>query len=223
MNARYWRLTQGVVSYGLNLFERLERGQSPDLEREQSILKDLLLFDEVAPGDDFADPAGGSGLALRPAGPSGRFLGVRYALVCWLDELFTTRSAWSRQWNEHKLEAELYNTNDRAWRFWEQAKFAQSHPTTDALEVYYLCVCLGFRGALLEEPEKLGAWLAAARQRLGQVTQPDWKFQGERAPAVAAPPLTAAGQLRQLALTAWVALLVLAPLTAFFVIGRLSP
>ena len=73
-----------------------------------------------------------------------RFLGVRYGLTCWLDELFILYSPWERLWNERKLEASLYGTNDRAWRFWEQARLAESRAGSSALEVFYLCVILGF-------------------------------------------------------------------------------
>src|SRR5947209_13972033 len=92
------------------------------------------------------------------AAPAGRpFLGVRYALACWLDELLILNSPWSAAWNERKLEAALYGTNDRAWKFWEQAELAAARPTTDALEGFFLCVVLGFRGELGLEPERFAA------------------------------------------------------------------
>jgi hypothetical protein len=64
--------------------------------------------------------------------------------------------------------------------------------------------------------------LAAAKQRLGLVSEPQWPISGELPPTTCAPPLRGAGQLRQMALTAWVALLVLAPLTAFYVMHCLG-
>ena len=42
----------------------------------------------------------------------------------WLDELFILYSSWESAWNERKLEGSLYGSNDRAWRFWEQARIA---------------------------------------------------------------------------------------------------
>lgn len=221
MNDRCSRLAYPVISYGLSLLERVERGTAPDLAREQAILKDLLLAEETSVRADNGDDAGFDGLVV-PKPASQRFLGVRYALVCWLDELFTTRSRWAEDWNEHKLEVELYGSNDRAWKFWEQARLAQTRATTDALTVFYLCVMLGFRGALGEHPEQLGTWLAASRQRLGQINERELAVGGESPPKTSAPPLRNAGRLRQMALTAWVALLVLGPLTAFFVMHRLG-
>jgi type VI secretion system protein ImpK len=222
MNSSHWRLTEGVISYGLELHRQLALGESPDLLREQAMLKDLLLMEDQTARAESAKVDDDSGVGRTAPAAGERFLGIRYALVCWLDELFTTRSAWAHDWNEHKLEVELYGGNDRAWRFWEQARFAQTSLTTDALEVFYLCVALGFRGALTDQPEQLAAWMAAARQRLGQVTEPQWSFPGELAVVAAATPLDAVHRLRQMALIAWVTLLVLAPLTAFFVMRCLN-
>ena len=47
-------------------------------------------------------------------------LDIRYAMVCWIDELFILNSVWGTQWNEQKLEVDLFGTNDRAWKFWEK-------------------------------------------------------------------------------------------------------
>lgn len=221
MNDRCSRLAYPVISYGLALLERVERGAAPNLAREQAILKDMLLTEETSYRAEGGDDAGFDGLVVQRSANQ-RFLGVRYALVCWLDELFTTRSSWKEEWNEHKLEVELYGSNDRAWKFWEQARLAQTRATTEALEVFYLCVMLGFRGALGEQPEQLGTWLAASRQRLGQVSERELVTSGENAPKSCAPPLRGAGRLRQMALTAWVAVLVLGPLTAFYVVHRLG-
>lgn len=221
MNDRCSRLAYPVISYGLALLERVERGETADLAREQAVLKDMLLIDDAETRAASGDDAGFDGLVVtRPA--SQRFLGVRYALVCWLDELFTTRGSWKETWNEHKLEVELYGSNDRAWKFWEQARLAQTRATTEALEVFYVCVMLGFRGSLGEQPEQLATWLAASRQRLGQISDRELAFSGESAPKYCAPPLRGAGRLRQMALTAWVTMLVLGPLTAFYVVHRLG-
>ncbi len=221
MNTPCSRIAHPVISYGLDLYQRVERGLPLDLDREQAEIKDLLLRTDNNGSSEQNSDVGFEGLMVaKPA--ASKFLGVRYALVCWLDELFTVRSAWSKQWNEHKLEVELYGSNDRAWKFWEQAKVAQSRATPAALEVYYLCVMLGFRGAMNNQPEQLQSWLAAARQRLGHVAEPEWSVGGEPSVPTSVPPLRGAGKLRQMALTAWVTILVLAPLTAFYLVHQLG-
>jgi type VI secretion system protein ImpK len=221
MNERCADLAQPVLSYGLDLLSRLQSGTSADLAAEQATLKDMLLLDERADRNDPDDETGFEGVVAMRTNKS-RFLGVRYALVCWLDELFTTRGPWAEEWNEHKLEVELYGSNDRAWKFWEQAKLAQNRATTDALEVYYLCVTLGFRGALGQKAGELTTWLNSARQRLGHVSEPDWPLGGESSAVNVAPPLRGASKLRQMALTTWVAVLIAAPLAAYVVVHRLS-
>src|SRR4051812_7827290 len=123
-------LVHGVFRYGLGLKDRLARGESPALATEQAMLLRLL---------------GGGPDAKWPTDPTVA-ADLRYALVCWLDELFVDESDWGARWNERKLEVALFGTNDRAWRFWEQARQTATRNDPDALEVYYLCLQLGFRG-----------------------------------------------------------------------------
>src|SRR3954452_8426837 len=95
------QLVHPVFTYGLQLRERLARGESPTFEIEQAALKGLLLSDiEARRYPEF----GGDGDAQGESRGRGadRFLGLRYALVCWLDELFITDSPWSARWNERK-------------------------------------------------------------------------------------------------------------------------
>ena len=92
-------LVHPVVAYGLQLKERLERGEGPTFEIEQAALKGLLLSDiEARRWADFGGEgaAGGEG---RPRG-SHPFLGIRYALACWLDELFLGDSPWAARWEK---------------------------------------------------------------------------------------------------------------------------
>ncbi|MBI2808022.1 MAG: DotU family type IV/VI secretion system protein [Planctomycetes bacterium] len=86
------------------------------------------------------------------------FLGIRYALACWLDEVFIADSPWKDQWNANKFETTVFGMNERASEFWKQAQRSQSRPTRDALEVYYLCVMLGFRGEMADNPGELANW-----------------------------------------------------------------
>jgi len=94
------------------------------------------------------------------------FLGLRYALACWLDEIFIRDSSWRTIWNENKLETTLFRTTLRAEKFWDQAQRARSRTTRDALEVYYLCVMLGFRGELLGKSLELQSWREEAETQI---------------------------------------------------------
>ena len=87
------------------------------------------------------------------------FLGIRYALACWLDDIFILDSVWRDAWNENKMETTLFGgMNICAEKFWQQAQLAKTRTTRDALEVYYLCVMLGFRGELHGKPVELQKW-----------------------------------------------------------------
>ncbi|MGE3808550.1 MAG: DotU family type IV/VI secretion system protein, partial [Gemmataceae bacterium] len=185
-------LVQPIFEYGLKLRERLMHGQHPDFEEEQANLKTLLLTEieskqlidyggESETGDE-ADLGQGS------RQPGERFLGVRYALVCWLDEFFILSSPWETKWNERKLEVELYGTNDRAWKFWQQADLCLTRPTSDALEVFFLCVALGFRGERRDDLDELHEWMSSTKSRIAKIAGEDWPFPLEYEPPTYVPP-----------------------------------
>src|SRR5262245_34708680 len=117
-------LVYPVFTYALRVKEQLARGDSPTLSREQAGPKGLLKSESEARrwSDYSGEQSVGASIAGR--GSPSSFLGIRYALVCWLDEIFILDSPWRREWNEKKLETELYGTNERNEKFWEQAKRA---------------------------------------------------------------------------------------------------
>src|SRR5262245_36722888 len=147
-----------VFGHGLELKERLERGEQPSFEAEQAKLRGLLLagdsdlrYQTDYAGETAAQAGGAQSVrttlgAMRGGEP---FLGARYALACWLDEIFVldTSGPWASRWESSMMEVALYGgSSQRGWRFWEQAKKAEARPGTDALEVFLWCVMLGFKG-----------------------------------------------------------------------------
>lgn len=221
-------LVHPVFSYALNLRDRLEMGEQLKIEGEQMALRGLLLAELEAQrfpefgGDDQAPRRGARGLEDGGAVVTAGFLGARYALVCWLDELFVLASSWSEEWNSRKLEAALYGSNDRAWKFWEQALLAESRPTLDALEVFYLCVMMGFRGELREGPDKLKAWTAGVQARLTNKQAAEWPHPPELEPPTNVPPLRGRERLQRVVWLCGAALLVLIPIVAFFVVQQMG-
>jgi type VI secretion system protein ImpK len=221
------KLVYPVILRGLQVKERLDAGEPLTFEVEQGALKGLLLTDtEARRWPDFGGDAEGAvsrngGGSEAPALPE-RFLGVRYALACWLDEIFVLNSPWETQWNEQKLEAALYGTNDRAWKFWQQARLAEKRPGHDALEVYYLCVMLGFRGELRTEPDRLQAWVAAASSHIARGQGQPWVAPPELEPATRVPPLRGRDRLRRAVLVGGVLLLLLVPVLATFLVQQLG-
>jgi type VI secretion system protein ImpK len=210
-------LVYPVVNYALQLKDRLNRGEELSLTNEQAELRGLLKSEAAAKrwGEYAGDaPAGfddGSG-----RGPAEQFLGIRYALTCWLDEMFILDSPWKAEWNERKLEAALYGSNDRAWKFWEQARKAEARPEKDALEVFFLCVMLGFRGDLREDPEALRSWREAAEAQIGRPREWTGPPDAQLPPDV--PPLEGAQKFQKMALTVGAVVLLLIPVGMFWVV-----
>ena len=166
-NTEFASHVHDVFAHGLDLVERLDiakrTGREKELDFEAEHGRILALFwpeGEVAENPDFKGT------------PSG-FLGARYALACWLDELFIPRtptSDWDKAWAEASMEYRVFGTTQqRAWRFWQQAKLAaaQTRAGTDALEVYLWCFALGFKGEpdpeVVKDPH---AWANTTRGNL---------------------------------------------------------
>src|SRR5262245_9548690 len=95
------RLVYPVFLQGLRLREQLDRGQRPDREHEQALLKGLLGAD----GD--ARWLAGDGEVVQALDRRLPVAAYRYALVCWLDELFSIDSPWRAEWTERMLEVQL--------------------------------------------------------------------------------------------------------------------
>jgi type VI secretion system protein ImpK len=191
-----------VIRNGIGLKNRLARGEALSLATEQAALERLLSRESDA--SRYAD------LSTE--------LEIRYALVCWLDEIFVLDPVWGPEWNEHKLEGTMFETNDRAWKFWEKARRAAARSATDVLEVYYLCVMLGFRGELLDAPEKLRSWSEVTRAQIERSEGENWVSPPELDSPSKVPPLHGLERLQRMVVRGAVLMLVLIPLAAFFVV-----
>lgn len=196
-----------VFTAGLDLRERLERfPELIDFQKEQGNLREL-----VRKVPNVGEEKGGGE----------RFQGIRYPLVCWLDEIFILHSQWKSEWTEASLEMGLYDSRDRAWHFWEQARIGESRVSADALEVFFLCVMLGFRGDWHNKPDKLKTWFQTTRALLFDQQARKWPGPNELQPPTFVPPLTAAAK-KQAMMKAWaVSLLILVPVATFLLVRLL--
>lgn len=219
-------LVNPIISRGLRLKEQLEKGDNVDFYNEQSQLKGMLLSElDARRVSDYGAEMGTSSVSARGGGGGRRspdtFLGVRYILTCWLDEIFIIDSPWEAMWNERKIEESLYGTNDRAWMFWEQAQLAESRSSIDALEVMYLCVMLGFRGDLRERADQLRAWADAAGKRIAREQGKEWPVPPEMDPPVNVPPLRGRERLHRMVLTVAAFTFGLVPIITFFILTQI--
>ncbi|MFO0870451.1 MAG: DotU family type IV/VI secretion system protein [Pirellulales bacterium] len=125
----------------------------------------------------------------------------KYALVSWIDEMLV-ETTWSGRewWSNNVLEMEQFKSRLCNEQFFTFAKEASTLSRRDALEVYYVCVVLGFRGlyrdpllaSMLTEqhglPQDLPTWArqTAMSIRLGQGRP---QLAGPRREIAGAPPL----------------------------------
>ena len=154
MNDAYAQLVGPVFQYVIEFPQRLARGEVPPLHEVRADLLALLAEAEQR--------ASTLGLAAD-------FAPAKYALVYWIDEVLIN-SSWSHalEWREHILEWEYFRERLAGEEFYEKARQAETLARSDALEVFFLCVALGFQGKYANNPGELqlgGAGLRADRLR----------------------------------------------------------
>ena len=202
-----------VFLHGLDLRERVRNGARPQLGPEQAKFKSLLgPSNSPAPWGTTAHDPHNSLAPDRAGSLGGDFLGIRYALTCWLDEVLID-AGW-RDWDENKLESALYRTNVRYHNFWQQDRLAEAIPeAADAKEAFLLCVLLGFRGEMADDLPRLKEWVSSARSRVTRQMGKEPPAPAERPPVTDVPPLL--GVKGYKAMTRWLllALLVAIPAT----------
>jgi len=210
-------LVYPVITHALALKERLARGDRPNIQAEQAALKGLLgTATQAAPWGSGGAPVQHSNAGRRPG-----FLGIRYALACWLDEIFV-ESSWGPVWNEEKLEQELYQSNSRHATFWEQARLAEAMPGADATEAFLLCVLLGFRGELADQSEQLRQWVENARTRVGKTQSAPAPTVPEGTMEANVPVLSGSERHTKMVKIVSVGLVCLVPVVVFLVMVLLS-
>lgn len=224
MNPALSRQFHEVVGYGLDLKERVEQGAKPPLDYELERLRALLLGgSELKSDPDYVgEPGSDQGLRVTSRGSGAKFLGARYALACWLDEIFIADSPYADQWKERALEFSIFQTRDRAEGFWDQSRLAERRPGTDALEVFYWCVMLGFRGELRGQPEKLRDWTLAIRDRIRRTHRVDFSLPADIGFNTYVPQLTGRSRFSSMIKTAAILALVAVPIFIFLIMSGAS-
>jgi type VI secretion system protein ImpK len=135
MTPKFAQAIDPVMLHVLGLLDRISREERPAPVDERLRIRGLI---------DQAE-------ALLGASEQWR-LG-KYALAAWTDEMLVD-APWDGRdwWSNNVLEMELFNSRECYDRFYILAKEASTLATRDALEVFYICVVLGFRG-LYRDPE----------------------------------------------------------------------
>jgi len=139
MTPEFSEAVDPIFMHVLRLLERIERGESPSPKEERQRILGWINQGEAHMGQ------------------SQDWELAKYALVAWVDDLLI-ESAWDGQafWNENALERELFGYREAFDLFFPRAREASALPKRNALEVFYVCVVLGFRGPYRDPLENAG-------------------------------------------------------------------
>ena len=118
----------------LDLVDRIEKRERPDLTEEKKLIRmDLDSLGSAVPGKAETRP---DDLVL-----------AKRALIYWVDEVLTFATP---EWKDMTLEFDYFAEKNRAWRFYEYGERAARVSSSDVIEVWYLCLVLGFEGDIGE-------------------------------------------------------------------------
>lgn len=169
MTPRFAVAVDPIFLHVLELLERCSAGENPQPHEERP--KIVALIDQ----------------AEALLGASEEWATAKYGIASWIDEVLVD-APWSgaEWWSNHVLEVQYFGTRLCSEQFFLKAREASESLDRDALEVYYNCVLLGFRGMYGEQqmaaafaqahgmPPDLESWArqTALSVRLGQGRPP---------------------------------------------------
>jgi type VI secretion system protein ImpK len=129
MTPNFAQSVDPIFLYVLALLDRISRDAKPKPQEERARIRALV---------DEAEARLGTGIEWELA---------KYALVSWIDEMLVDAYWDGREWwSNNVLEIELFNSRECNEKFYLKAQQASTVAGRDALEVFYVCVILGFRG-----------------------------------------------------------------------------
>lgn len=210
MNDAFAELVGPIFQHVIDFQDRLEQGDHPALEAEREHI--LTLLEE-------------STQRARTARElSADFELAKYALVYWIDEVLIN-STWTHAeaWRKQILEWDFYRENVGGDRFFEKAREGEELSNTDALETFYLCVALGFRGKYAFTPTELQNWSARGYAKIVAGSKQPERFLPDDARDVEIEPLgPLPGKSILLAVSILVSISALVTLVCFLLAVHLS-
>lgn len=163
MNALMYRACAEILTFGLRLPTATDLPGATELRNRAMAMLDAM----VSQG--------------RNAGlPDAELAEARYALVAFIDEQ-VLKSTWSgrTEWMSQPLQLVLYREYTAGENFFVRLRsLLQSGARPLAIEVYYLCLALGFRGAygVTGEASAISSYVEAARRELAKHLPASVKF-----------------------------------------------
>lgn len=141
MTPEFADLVNPIFHHTLQLIDRLRGGETFDLSIEHSQFRNQFSKAEAA--------ASQPGCAVKLE----EFQLAKRALVYWVDEVLTLNEP---NWENHSLEWHYYKHYDRAWLFYVDAETKARRSSADVIEVFYLCLVLGFEGDIADGFHRVG-------------------------------------------------------------------
>lgn len=204
MSPKFAQAVDPVFLHVLDLYERISQGE-PTSARDEHVRINALLDQ-----------------AKAILGSSPEWDLAKYAIVSWIDELLVD-TPWDGRdwWSNNVLEVQHFNSRLCFERFFVRGQEASTMDRRDALEVFYICVVLGFRGLYREPqlaegiiqthglPPDIDSWARQASMaiRLGQGRPP---LKGPQHEIGGAPPLRS----RPAVVWSWTTAVILAAVNA---------
>ena len=88
---------------------------------------------------------------------------IHYAIVAWIDEQCRSLNWEGRSWWENNsMEVKYFGSKNSHDAFYENAEKSMQNP--NAIEVYFLCVILGFRGIYMDLRHKNPSYVERAQE-----------------------------------------------------------
>jgi hypothetical protein len=132
MSPEFSNLVLPIFQRVLDLLNRVETGQRPDIQTERNEIRS-----EIEEAEKTA--AAPSSLVRLE-----EFQLAKQALIYWADEVLTEALP---AWKDMLLEVEYYGPpRKRAWKFYFDGETKARHATPDVAETWYLALALGFQG-----------------------------------------------------------------------------
>ncbi|MEX2176520.1 MAG: DotU family type IV/VI secretion system protein [Pirellulaceae bacterium] len=138
MTPKFARAVDPIFICVLDLLDRIDRGQ------------------QLHPADEKARIQGCFDKATALLGNSDEWQHLaKYALIAWIDAELAILRPWGGRewWGANSLELDYWGQGLANVEFYQRATAAAQLPSKDAIEVFYVCVMLGFRGFYENSPE----------------------------------------------------------------------
>ena len=202
MTPKFAAAVDPIISYVLEVLKRIGRNESIDHVAEHQQIRELFTRSEAM------------------LGQSEDWELAKYALVAWIDDILI-ETPWDGHdwWDDDPLEVHFWGYRNAYTKFYKDAEAAKSLSSKDALEVFYVCVVLGFRG-LYRNPKP-----GAEAEDLGLPPDLDtWSRQVARVIRLGQgiPPLSGTFEKRKVALPLEGKYMLVGSLTLTILVGGLT-